>query len=144
MTTARDIMHPGAQCVPASQSLAEAARMMRDQHVGALPICGDDNRLKGIITDRDIVVKCIAEGRDPYTTTAMELSENGLYWVEAAADGAEVTRMMREHKIRRLPVVDRDSRQLVGMISESDLARHLDDRALTDFVHDICQAPPNN
>ena len=61
MTTARDIMHAGAECIGQNQTLTDAARMMRDLNVGALPICGDDDRLHGSITDRDIVIKCIAE-----------------------------------------------------------------------------------
>jgi len=61
MTTARDIMHAGAECIGQNQTLTDAARMMRDLNVGALPICGDDDRLHGSITDRDIVMKCIAE-----------------------------------------------------------------------------------
>ena len=70
MTTARDIMHAGAECVGEHESLQRAAQLMRDLDVGALPICGDDNRLKGIVTDRDIVCRCVAEGYDPANTTA--------------------------------------------------------------------------
>ncbi|MCW2934689.1 MAG: hypothetical protein JWM19_5651, partial [Actinomycetia bacterium] len=62
MTTARDIMHAGAECIGEHATLAEAARRMRDLDVGALPVCGDDDRLRGIITDRDIVLKCVATG----------------------------------------------------------------------------------
>ena len=65
MTTARDIMTGGVECASVNDSLTDAAKKMRDLDVGALPICGDDNRLQGMITDRDIVVKCIAEGGDP-------------------------------------------------------------------------------
>ena len=70
MTVARDLMTPDPTCVKEDQTLADAARMMRDLDVGALPICGNDDRLKGMLTDRDIVVKCIAEGGDPTTATA--------------------------------------------------------------------------
>ena len=69
MTTARDIMSGGAECAGENETLADAARKMRDLDVGALPICGEDNRLKGVVTDRDIVVKCIAGGGDPTSTT---------------------------------------------------------------------------
>src|SRR5690606_24671010 len=69
MTTARDFMHPGAECIGENETLADAARKMRDMHVGSLPICGSDNRLHGIITDRDIVVKCVAEGGNPEEMT---------------------------------------------------------------------------
>jgi CBS domain len=89
----------------------------RDGHVGSLPICGPDNRLQGIITDRDIVVKCLAEGRDPKTTTAGDLAQGKPVRVDADADAdaSDVLRLMEEHQIRRLPVIE--ERRLVGMIS---------------------------
>ena len=64
MTTARDIMTGGAECIGENENLEDAARKMRDLDVGSLPICGEDNRLKGMLTDRDIVTKCVADGRD--------------------------------------------------------------------------------
>src|SRR5262245_23500072 len=106
MTTARDVMHTGAECIPEHETLDRAAQMMRDHQVGSLPICGDDDRLKGIITDRDIVVKCIAAGRDPANTTAAELAQGDLVWVDANADANEVLSTMQDHQIRRLPVLD--------------------------------------
>src|SRR5262249_59973045 len=74
MTTARDIMHAGAECIGESQTLQHAARLMRDLDVGALPVCGADGRLLGIVTDRDIVVKCVAAGARPGTGTVRELA----------------------------------------------------------------------
>src|SRR5262249_28580216 len=106
MSKAKEIMHWGAECVAASDTLETAARMMRDGDVGSLPICGPDNRLQGIITDRDIVVKCLAEGRDPKTTTAGDLAQGKPVWVDADADDSEVLRLMEEHQIRRLPVIE--------------------------------------
>ncbi|MEV7773586.1 CBS domain-containing protein [Kitasatospora sp. NPDC086791] len=130
MTTAREIMHTGAQCIGAHQTLAEAAKMMRDNNVGALPICGDDQKLKGIITDRDIVLRCIAEGKDPAAMTAMELSGH-LHCVRADDSMDMVLRKMEQHQIRRIPVIDGE--RLVGMISEADLAMgHRDGQRLTD------------
>ena len=75
MATARDIMTGDAECVSVNDTLVDAARKLRDLDVGAMPICGDDNRLKGMLTDRDIVVKCIAEGGDPASTKVSELAE---------------------------------------------------------------------
>ena len=103
-----------APSVAASDTLETAAWMMRDGHVGSLPICGPDNRLQGIITDRDIVVKCLAEGRDPKTTTAGDLAQGKPVWVDADADDSDVLRLMEEHQIRRLPVIE--ERRLVGML----------------------------
>ncbi len=109
-----------------------AARMMRDLDVGSLPICGNDDRLKGMITDRDIVMRCCAEGRDPADVTASEMANGMLYWVTADDDMAGVLAMMEEHQVRRMPVIDQH--RLVGMICESDLARNVTDEQLAHFV----------
>ncbi|MDP9861694.1 MULTISPECIES: CBS domain-containing protein [Streptosporangium] len=132
--TAKDLMSPGARCVEAHETLDRAAQMMREMNVGALPVCGSDDRLKGIITDRDIVVKCVAAGKDPSRVTAGEMAA-GLVWVPAHATVGEVLSKMEEHQIRRLPVIENN--RIVGMISEADLARHLPDDQLADFVHHI-------
>jgi CBS domain-containing protein len=143
MSKARDIMNPGAQCIGENDTLAQAATLMRDLDVGALPICGEDNRLRGIITDRDIVVKCLAEsGCDPRTATARQLAEGTLVWVDADADEDEVLQKMEQHKIRRMPVLE--NRQLVGMISEADVATKLGDQKVAHFVESIYAAPPTS
>ncbi|MGW3045405.1 CBS domain-containing protein [Kitasatospora sp. NPDC001159] len=136
MSTAREIMHAGATCAQESETLEAAARRMRELDVGALPICGADDRLHGIITDRDIVVKCLAEGRDPKTTTAGELAQGKPITVDADADAAEVLRLMEQHRIRRLPVIE--AHRLIGMISEADIARHLNRHEVAEFVEAIC------
>ncbi len=136
MTTARDIMHVGATCVGEHETLTAAAQQMRDLGVGALPICGDDDRLHGMVTDRDIVVKCLAAGQDPSTVTAGELAQGSPYHVEATADMEQMLNMMEEHQVRRLPVID--NHRLVGMVSEADIARHLPEHAIVEFVKAIC------
>jgi CBS domain-containing protein len=136
MTTARDIMHAGATCAGEHESLTAAAQHMRDLGVGALPICGDDDRLHGMITDRDIVVKCLANGMDPSTTTAGQLAQGSTYHVQADADIEEMLNVMEEHQVRRLPVID--NHRLVGMVSEADIARHLPEHAIVQFVKAIC------
>lgn len=136
---ARDIMHPGAECVGENDSVATAAQRMRDLGVGSLPICGADDRLHGIITDRDITVKCIAEGRDPAQVRAGDLVEGTLFWVDANADIGEVLNQMEDHQVKRLPVIE--SHRLVGMISEADLARHVDEHRLAEFVEKVYAAP---
>ena len=135
MTTARDIMHAGAECIGERQTLQQAAGRMRDLDVGALPICGDDGRLKGIVTDRDIVVKCIANGADPTTITAGQLAKGRPVTVDSSADTSEVLRVMQENQIRRLPVLD--GQQVVGMISEADIARNLPEQAIGQFVEAV-------
>lgn len=119
---ARDIMHAGAECIGEHDTLQRAAQMMRDLDVGALPICGDDDRLHGMITDRDIILRCCAEGRDVSQMTAGELAEGAPVWIEAEADIEQVISLMAANQIKRLPVID--DGDLVGMISESDVARH--------------------
>jgi CBS domain-containing protein len=109
---------------------------MRELGVGALPICGDDDRLHGMITDRDIVIKCIAAERDPSTTTAGELAQGSTYHVDAGASIEEMLTVMEEHQVRRLPVID--EHRLVGMVSEADIARHLPEHAIVAFVKAIC------
>ncbi len=135
MTTARDIMNAGATCIGEDQTLMQAAQMMRDMNVGSLPICGNDKRLHGIITDRDIVIKCLADGKDPNTCTAGELAQGHIAWVDADTEMAQIVDMMGREQVKRMPVID--DHQLVGMISESDLARHLDDHQLSKFVERV-------
>jgi CBS domain-containing protein len=132
MTTARDIMHPGAECVGEHDSLQRAAQLMRDLDVGALPICGDDNRLKGIVTDRDIVTQCIAQGYDPASTSAGQLARGEPVMVLSDADVSDVLRAMENNKIRRVPVIE--NQELVGIISSADLSRHLPEQMVGEFV----------
>nr|WP_253667987.1 CBS domain-containing protein [Streptoalloteichus tenebrarius] len=130
-------MHGEAHCIGENQSLYDAARMMRDLDVGALPICGEDQRLKGVITDRDIVVRCCAEGHDLRTTKAGDYAGR-LHWVSADADLREVLDMMEREQIKRLPVIDVEGgHRLIGMISEADLARNITDDQLAEFVSKV-------
>ncbi|SFK20206.1 CBS domain-containing protein [Streptomyces pini] len=136
MTTARDIMHTGAECVGEHETLDAAARRMRDLDVGALPICGDDDKLHGIITDRDIVVKCLAAGGDPTRTTAGELAQGRTFTVTADTGVEKVLDTMEKHQIRRVPIIDEEKR-LVGMVSEADLARNLPETEVGRFVEAV-------
>jgi CBS domain-containing protein len=120
MTLVRDVMTPGAECVEETQTLTDAAKKMRDLDVGALPICGQDKRLKGMVTDRDIVIKCLAEDGDPRTATAGSLAEGKLITIGADADLNEALELMATHQLRRLPVID--DHELVGIIAQADVA----------------------
>ncbi|MET9680682.1 CBS domain-containing protein [Streptomyces coeruleorubidus] len=135
MTTAGDIMHRGAQWIPAHETLDRAAQLMRELNVGALPISDENERLCGILTDRDIVVGCVALGHDPAQVTAGEMAKGTPRWIDADADVGEVLHEMQEHQIRRLPVI-RDKR-LVGMISEADLARHLEGDQIASWAESV-------
>ena len=142
MATARDIMTPDATCAGINDTLREAAQKMRDLDVGALPICGDDDRLAGMITDRDIVVKCIAEGQDPDQTKVADLAEGKPVTIGADDPVEDILRTMTEHGVRRLPVID--GQQLVGMVSQADVARNLPEDRVGDLVEAISNAPSNS
>lgn len=128
-------MHAGVECVGEHDTLESAARRMRDLNIGALPIRGDDDRPHGMLTDRNIVVQCIAEGRNPATMTAGELAHGTPWTVEAQTDNRHALTAMEEHQVRRLPVMD--NQRPIGMISETDLAQNLPDYTVGHFVHAI-------
>lgn len=136
MTTARDIMNPEVTCVAEHATLLEAARKMRELNVGALPICADDDRLLGMLTDRDLVVKAVAADLDVNATEVGALAQHALYWVEADATIDHMLAVMEEHQVRRIPVIE--SHRLVGLVTEADIARHLPEHAIVDFVKAIC------
>ncbi len=135
MTTARELMTAGAECVGENETLVEAARKMRDLDVGALPICGEVNRLKGMLTDRDIVVKCIAEGGDPASVTAGSLGEGKPITIGADDDIKQAIELMQQHQVRRLPVAEGD--QVVGIVAQADLAREESNAAVGEAVEEI-------
>jgi CBS domain-containing protein len=142
--TAREIMTGGAECAREDETLQDAARKMADLDVGALPICGEDDRLKGMITDRDIVVDCIAKGGDPSSTKVSELATGDQSTVTVGADDSidEALRTMKDKGVRRLPVID--GQELIGIISQADIARNIDEEKVGDLVEAISAAPANN
>ncbi|MFE9455547.1 CBS domain-containing protein [Streptomyces californicus] len=137
MTTAKDIMHSGARWIPAHETLDRAAQLMREHNVGALPVSadGDSDRMVGIITDRDIVVGCVAKGHDPAKVTAGDLAQGTPRWIDAEAGVDAVLEEMQTHRIRRLPVVE--NKKLVGMISEADLAQHLTEEQIAGWAEKV-------
>jgi CBS domain-containing protein len=138
---ARDIMSPDCTCVSENDTLVDAARKLAELNVGALPICGEDDRLKGMLTDRDIVVKAIAGGKDVGSTRAGELGQGDGQTVTIGADDSidETLRTMIDHKVRRLPVID--GKRLVGIVSQADVATNLDEERVGDLVEAISAAP---
>jgi CBS domain-containing protein len=139
----REAMHAGCECVGESQSLLDAAKRMEELDVGVMPICGEDDRLKGMLTDRDIVVKALAHGKDPAATTAGELAQGRLFWVSADAAMDEALSMMREHKVKRLPVLD-ENRRLCGIVTEADIATHVPEQKTGELVGAIASAEPQH
>ena len=136
---ARDIMSTDVAFIGADTPVAEAAQKMRDLDVGALPICGDDKRLKGMITDRDITVHVVAEGKDPSSTKAGEVGEGDANTVTIGADDSvdEALETMQRHQVRRLPVID--GQEVVGIIAQADVATHLKEKDTGETVEAISQ-----
>ena len=132
---ARDIMSDDCTCVGENDSVLDAAKQLAQLDVGSMPICGEDDRLKGMLTDRDIVVKVLAEGKDPSSTTAGELGEGKPVTIGADDSVDEALQVMKEHRVRRLPVID--GHDLVGIVSQADLARSIDEDKVGDLVEAI-------
>ncbi|WP_436498808.1 CBS domain-containing protein [Actinokineospora sp. HUAS TT18] len=132
MTTARDLMTPDVTCVRTSDPVIEAARTMARLGVGSLPIRGEDDILKGMITDRDIVVKVLAEGKDPMAVHTGDLAQGEVVTVNADDDAGLVMRTMAAYGVRRVPVMDDD--KLVGIIAQADVARSMPEPAVGDMV----------
>jgi len=137
--TARDVMTGGAECIGESDTVLDAAKRLAELDVGAMPICGEDNRLKGMLTDRDIVVKVLAKGKDPASTKAGELGEGKPVTIGADDSVDEALRTMADHGVRRLPVID--GHDLIGIVSQADLARNVDEEKVGDLVAAISSAP---
>lgn len=135
-------MTSNPQCVPPDASLSEAARVLRDLDVGSVPIC-DNDRIAGIITDRDISIRAVAEGRDPNRTTVREIMSPGVSFVFEDQDIEEAVQRFEQDQVRRLPVLNRDKR-LVGIVSLGDLAVEADSRWGGEALKEISEpAHPN-
>jgi CBS domain-containing protein len=138
---ARDIMSDDCTCIGENDSVLDAAKQLAELEVGSMPICGEDDRLKGMLSDRDIVVKVLAAGKNPADVKAGELGQGDGNTVTIGADDPidDALRAMIDHKVRRLPVID--GRELVGIISQADIATHLDEEKVGDLVEAISAAP---
>lgn len=134
----REIMtSEGLATATLDTTLAEIAERMRDENVGAIPIVDDDDKLCGIITDRDIVVRAIAEGEDPGECTAEEILSGQLHTIDPEAELEEVAELMARHQIRRLPVVQDEV--VIGMISLGDLAVKSEEDEASDVLEDVSE-----
>jgi CBS domain-containing protein len=121
----KELMTPHVEVIHPDASLQEAAQKMKGLDVGPLPVCTGD-RLEGMLTDRDIAVRAVAEGRDPRTTKVHEVMTSEVVYAFEDQDVAEATRLMEQHQIRRVVVLNR-TKQLVGIVSIGDLAVHTGD-----------------
>lgn len=131
----RDLMTGNPCSIDADKSVAYAAKMMRDEDVGLAPIVQGD-KLVGTVTDRDIALRVVAEGKDPEATTVGEIASRELVTIDPEQDLDEALRLMARHQVRRLPVVEEDGK-LVGIVAQKDIAQHASDEQTGDVVEDI-------
>ena len=116
-----DMMSPNVVSITTEEPAALAARLLYRHNIGSLPVCGEDGRLRGILTDRDIVLRCVAAENDPATTPVKEIMTKGVVTVSPNDDARVATRIMAAEQVRRLPVVS--DGKVVGMVSLGDLAK---------------------
>ena len=133
----REVMTSNPCTIDADKPVSYAAKMMRDEDVGLAPIV-EGNRLVGTLTDRDIALRVVAEGRDPDSTTVRDVASTDIVTVDPEQDLDEALRLMAEHQVRRLPVVEEDGR-VVGVVAQADVARLADDRKTGEVVERISQ-----
>jgi CBS domain-containing protein len=135
----KDIMTHGVEVIHPDATLQEAAQQLRRLDVGPLPVC-DGERLLGMLTDRDITVRATAEGQDPKTTKVRDVMTCEVIYAFEDQGLTEAARLMEEHQIRRLVVLNRDKR-LVGIVSLGDLAVHTDNQRLAGEVVERVSEP---
>ena len=130
-----EVMTPNPQSVDPSTTVVEAARLMRDGDVGSLPVV-EDGKVVGIVTDRDIAIRVVAEGKDPQGAKVGEIASKDLVTVDPQQDLDEALRLMARHQVRRLPVVEEDGR-LVGVVAQADVASEAGDEKTGEMVEEI-------
>ena len=140
-----EVMTRGVECTRPDATLREAAGRMKDLDVGSLPVCGENDRLVGMITDRDVTVRSTAGGADPNQARVRDVMTPDVVYCFDDQDVAEAGRVMKEHQIRRLVVLNRDKR-LVGIVSLGDLATQtdeaeLDSEELSETLSSVSTAP---
>jgi CBS domain-containing protein len=131
----RELMTSNPRSLETASNAIEAARLMRDEDVGIIPVVEGD-KLVGAVTDRDIAIRVVAEGKDPETTTVGEIASRELVTIDPQQDLDEALRLMARHQVRRLPVVEEDGK-LVGIVAQKDIAQHASDEQTGDVVEDI-------
>jgi CBS domain-containing protein len=136
-----DVMSVGCECIDEDESTLIAARKMLHRGVGALPVRSGGDTLTGMLTDRDLVLEVVAAGKDPATTTAGEVATGKPVRVAIGQPVEHALELMRQHKIRRLPVVD-DNGTIIGMVSLGDVATNLDRESSGALLQEISSRAP--
>jgi len=132
----RDAMTENPRSIGASESVVDAARLMREEDIGSLPIT-DDEQLLGMITDRDITMRVVSEATDPKTTSVEDVCSRDVISVEADKDHEEALALMARHQVRRLPVVENG--RLVGIVAQADIARTENEKRTGELVEAISE-----
>jgi CBS domain-containing protein len=135
--TIRDLMTENPKTVTTGGTIVDAARLMRDEDTGVVPIV-DGDKLTGVVTDRDIAIKVVAEGKDPQGTKATDIAATELVTIDPQQELDEALRLMAQHQVRRLPVVEEDGR-LVGILAQADVARQADNARVGEVVEEISE-----
>jgi CBS domain-containing protein len=133
----KDLMTVKPRTVKTGDSVVEAAKLMRGEDAGVAPIV-DGDRLVGVVTDRDIAIRVVAEGRDPQSTKVEDIASQNLVTIDPQQGLDEALRLMAQHQLRRLPVVEEDGK-LVGIVAQADVARHADARQTGEVVEEISE-----
>lgn len=135
----RDVMTDSPRCITPETPVAEAARLMKSEDVGSLPIL-EGETVTGIVTDRDIVLNAVAEGKDPSGMPVREVASRHLVTVGQDEDLSEALNRMATNQVRRIPVVDENDR-LVGIVAQADVAREAKDKDSGQMLQGISQTP---
>ena len=138
-TRVRDVMTDRPRCVTLETPISEVAELMESEDIGSLPVLEGD-QLAGMITDRDIVVRAIAKGKDPRGMPVREVASRELVTVYADDDLSNALKKMASEQVRRLPVVDEDNR-LVGVLSQADVAIEAKEKTVGEMVEEISKSP---
>jgi CBS domain-containing protein len=138
-TKVRDVMSNRPRCVSPDTTVSEAAELMESEDVGALPVLEGDE-LAGMITDRDIVIRAVARGKDPRGMPVREVSTREVVTVRSDEDLSEALKLMASYQVRRLPVVD-DGNRLVGVLAQADVAQEAKEKTVGEVVEEISKPP---
>ena len=130
-----ELMTPNPRTIDQNKPVSDAAKMMRDEDVGLAPIV-DGDRLVGTVTDRDIAIRIVAEGKDPATTKVIEIASRELITIDPQQDLNEAMKLMARHQVRRLPVVEEDGK-LIGVVAQADIAEHASGKKTGEVVEQI-------
>lgn len=142
MTKVREIMTESPMVVTPGESIRHIAQMLGDSDIGGVIVCDDEDQLQGMITDRDIAVQVVAAGLDPESTTAGDILDGSrIFTVGADDDLKDAVSIMKDQAVRRLPVID--GHDLVGIVSQADLAKHAPESLIGSMVDEISTAPDN-